>query len=369
MSSFTVTYQLTLSDGEAVDEKIGNLCLEQSVELPAEVLDKRIRDQVVGRPRKKKQVGDHAYEVTIAWPLADVGSDISQFLNLLYGNISLKPGIKITKVDWSSLAGNLFKGPRVGIEGVRRRYNITARPLSATALKPLGCSSKALAELAFQFAAGGIDLIKDDHGLANQMYAPFEERVRACVGAVRKAAQRTGRRSYYFPNITADAGEIESRYRLAEESGADGVLLSPHIAGLTVMHRLARMEGELPIIAHPAFAGSLTMDESQGFAPDFLYGQLWRALGADFVIYPNTGGRFSFTLPQCRSINKAARRSDAPFKASLPMPGGGIKVEHVSRWMNEYGADTCFLIGGSLYRYTGGIEAAAKIFATRIQKG
>ncbi len=263
----------------------------------------------------------------------------------------------------------LFKGPQFGIEGVRSRYEITGRPLSATALKPLGCSSKALADLAFQFAVGGIDLIKDDHGLANQVYAPFEERVRACVGAIRKAAQRMGRRSYYFPNITADAGEVESRYRVAEESGADGVLICPHVAGLTMMHRLARMEGELPVIAHPAFAGSLTTDESQGFAPDFLYGQLWRALGADFVIYPNTGGRFSFTLPQCRSINKAARRPDTLFKASLPMPGGGIKVENVSRWMNEYGTDTCFLIGGSLYQHTRGIEAASRVFANRIRNG
>ncbi len=104
MSSFTITYQLTLLDGEAVDEKIENLCLEQSVELPAEVLDKKIHEQVVGRPREKKQVGDHIYEVTIAWPRADVGNDISQFLNLLYGNISLKPGIKVKNVDWSSLA-------------------------------------------------------------------------------------------------------------------------------------------------------------------------------------------------------------------------------------------------------------------------
>ena len=38
--------------------------------------------------------------------------------------------------------------------------------------------------MAYDFAKGGIDLIKDDHGLANQNYAPYEERVRACCAAV-----------------------------------------------------------------------------------------------------------------------------------------------------------------------------------------
>lgn len=367
MKTIAVGYQLTVTEGEEIDRKIRDLCLEQSVELPGEVLSPEISERIVGRLHRKEQTADTRYKVVIEWPVANIGEDAAQFLNLLYGNISLKQGIKILNVDWSALADGLFAGPAFGIDALRNRFNIFDRPLSATALKPLGSTSEELSELAFQFAVGGIDIIKDDHGIANQDYAPFEKRCRACVAAVRKAAQKTGHRSYYFPNITADAGEVEDRYRQAADLGADGVLLCPHLAGLPVMRRLSRMEVQLPIAAHPAFAGSLTGDETQGFAPHFLYGQLWRALGADFVIYPNAGGRFSYTLSQCRAINEAARTAASPFKAAFPMPGGGIKTENIGRWMNEYGKECCFLIGGSLYQHNKGITDAAKAFSNRVK--
>ena len=54
----------------------------------------------------------------------------------------------------------------------------------------MGLSATDLAELAYRFALGGIDLIKDDHGLTNQPFCPFEERVRRCAEAV---ARRTAR--------------------------------------------------------------------------------------------------------------------------------------------------------------------------------
>ena len=41
----------------------------------------------------------------------------------------------------------------------------------------MGLPAHALADLAYQFALGGIDIIKDDHGLADQSFAPFKERV------------------------------------------------------------------------------------------------------------------------------------------------------------------------------------------------
>lgn len=368
MSTFTVTYRLTLLDGEAIDEKIEKICLEQSVELPGEVLNKEIFEKIVGHPQHPKLIGDDQYEVQIAWPLENVGNDVAQLLNLLYGNISLKPGIKIVNADWSSLSTDVLKGPGFGIAELRNKFGISGRALSATALKPLGSSPDELADLAFKFASGGIDIIKDDHGLTNQKYAPFEERTEACVAAVLKAAQQTGRRSYYFPNITADAGQTEQRYHRAAELGADGVLLCPHLTGLPVMHHLARLDVELPIIAHPAFAGQLTMDKTCGFAPHFLYGQLWRVLGADFVIYPNTGGRFSFTRAECKAINEAARQSRSPYSASFPMPGGGMQWEDIGRWVNEYGTDSCFLIGGSLYQHPDGIETAARAFANQLKR-
>lgn len=368
MTTFQITYRLAVEKDEDLEEKIEGICLEQSVELPRSVLTPEIEKKVVGTLVSRKEQVSGLHEVVIAWPKADIGDDISQFLNLLYGNISLQPGIRILDAEWPALAPDLFRGPMFGIEELRSRYGIGDRPLGTTALKPMGSSPADLGDLCYQFACGGIDIIKDDHGLANQEFAPFTQRVEACVSAVRKAAEQTGSRARYFPNITAFSTESVERYRQAAEMGADGVLICPHISGMETMHRLARMDIDLPIIAHPAFSGQLTTHEKQGLSPDFLYGMLWRALGADFVIYPNKGGRFSFTKAECRAINRAARDTGQPFRRSFPMPGGGIKIETVGHWRSEYGADTAFLVGGSLYEHSGGIRKASREFRGKLKE-
>lgn len=366
MGTFEVTYRLTMQEQEEVDTKIEEMCLEQSVELPRGVIDYGIEEKVVGKPIAVEKIAKNIYETVISWPTATGGGEISQFLNVLYGNISLQQGIRIVDIEWLNLAPDIFEGPAFGISDIRQKYAIFDRPLSATALKPMGSSPSDLADKCYQFACGGIDIIKDDHGLANQESAPFWERVEACVAAIRKAAQKTGSRSYYYPNITAFAPDSLKRYEQAAELGADGVLICPHISGLPTMHKLARHDIDLPVIAHPAFSGQLTTNEPQGLSPGFLYGALWRALGADFVIYPNKGGRFSFTTAQCKSINKVAKSNDAPFKPSFPMAGGGIKIDNIESWKLEYGTDITFLIGGSLYEHPDGLQKASEEFCSKL---
>ena len=56
--------------------------------------------------------------------------------------------------------------------------------MTATALKPQGLPPRRLAMLAARFAQGGIDYIKDDHGLADQAYSPFAARVEAVAAAL-----------------------------------------------------------------------------------------------------------------------------------------------------------------------------------------
>ncbi|MDX1617842.1 MAG: RuBisCO large subunit C-terminal-like domain-containing protein [Balneolaceae bacterium] len=368
MQTFTITYRVKVSDGESVDQKIESICLEQSVELPLQVLSETFEQKVVGKPAEKKQLAEDTYEVTIRWPVENIGAEISNFLNILYGNISLQPGIKVIDSEWPLLNGPLFGGPAFGIGKLRDRYAIQSRALSATALKPVGSNAEELADLAYRFARGGIDIIKDDHGLANQEYAPFGKRVEACMRAISKAADETGVRSYYFPHITALARDTIKRYETAAELGADGVLLCPHIAGMETMHQLARTDIDLPIIAHPAFSGGLTTNADHGLTPAYLYGKLWRALGADFVIYPNVGGRFSLTREQCEAINREARQPDSPFLRSFPMPAGGMKRETIGRWIETYGPDTVFLVGGSLYEHPDGIEQASEEFSRTIRE-
>jgi ribulose-bisphosphate carboxylase large chain len=377
MKTFTVIYQITLLEGEEIAGKLEGICYEQSVEMPPDTISDEIRRRIVGRVTECEETGSQTYRASIEWPLANTGNELTQFLNVLYGNISLQSGIRVTGLDWDAFAKGaggdrshptgstpsvqpLFCGPSFGIGGIRSLLNIPERPLSATSLKPMGSTAAEIGDLCYRFALGGIDIIKDDHGLADQTYAPFRERVLACTDAIRRAADATGRMSVYIPNITGSWPDMMSRFETARELGADGVMIAPHITGLAALRELALQVDGLPIAAHPAFSGPYTLHGSSGFSKAFLYGELWRALGADLVIYPNAGGRFSFSRKECLQLNHAARRPLSGFRSSFPMPGGGIQRHNLPEWVKSYKPDTVYLLGGSLYQHPDGIEVAAR---------
>ncbi len=358
-STFSVSYKIVSATKSDAEERAEQICIEQTVEMPKDALPQHAL-QFTGQLKSVEKFSDQNWLATIEFPVSIVGNSITQFLNVLFGNCSLYPGIQITGINFEALE-HIFKGPSFGISGIRKLLDSKIRPLSCTALKPVGLETSELAERAYLFSSGGIDIIKDDHGLANQDSAPFRARIAACVRAVRKGEQISGKKTLYFPNITTSASQVFQRFEEAIELGADGVLLSPQLTGLEIMHDLAMKESK-PIMAHPSFSGSFTVGGNQGILADMYYGLLWRHLGSDAVIYPNTGGRFAFSEERCTLINNELRRPKKQLKKSFPVPAGGIKRETISKWVKLYGVDTILLVGGSLYQHPQGIKQAARDF-------
>jgi ribulose-bisphosphate carboxylase large chain len=118
-------------------------------------------------------------------------------------------------------------------------------------------------------------------------------------------------------------------------------MVSPMLVGLPILGELAAETG-LPILAHPAFGGSLRI------APEALLGRLFPAYGADAVIYPNFGGRFSYGREVCAGIARALRSPFGGLAPAFPVPAGGMKVQSMPAVLGFYGADTMLLLGGSL---------------------
>ncbi|MEX0994665.1 MAG: RuBisCO large subunit C-terminal-like domain-containing protein [Balneolaceae bacterium] len=364
---FTVTYQIQ-ADTKKEAVKIGNkICIEQTAEMPGDVIPDKIKNSFRGELLQVSQDSSDFYHVIVSFPVAETGGEVSQFLNLIFGNISLLPGIRILDIDWTPLT-HLVTGPRYGISGIRNLLEIPTRPLSCTALKPVGLNFAELADRSHRFAMGGIDLIKDDHSLSNQKPAPFVERVKAVLEAIRKASNKTGKKTAYFPNITADGIETWRRYEIAADLGADGVLIIPQLTGLSTLSAIAKSHPPLPIMCHPSFSGSYVLNRHQGCTPAIYYGSLWRALGGDAIIYPNTKGRFAFTEQECLEIHSKCRSKEIPFKPSFPIPAGGIQRDTIKKWMDLYGLDTIFLVGGSLYQHPNGLETAAREFQNMMEE-
>lgn len=349
---FSVVYDL-VGDRQAAVEKAKDICLEQTVEFPEELLPPgMIADYVVGHIESFEPLGGQGYQTVISYAVETTANELTQLLNVIFGNISIKPGIFVREIKLPLSLLKCFKGPRFGRKGLRQLLNIPQRPLLHTALKPLGLPSKQLAELVFKCALGGIDIIKDDHGITNQVFAPFQERVSLCADAVKRANQETGGSSIFVANITGPASQIISRATFAKAAGAGGLLLAPALTGFDIVRELAENDAiGLPIILHPAFQGPYVINPLQGISHAAWFGQIARLAGADATIYPNFGGRFSFSRVECENIVKGTTCPMGHIRSIFPSPGGGMTIERVPEMLQVYGADVIFLIGGGLFKY------------------
>lgn len=347
---FLTTYRL-FGNEEEVYAKAKDICFEQTVEFPEEYIPNEfIKEHIVGHIESIESSDDKSFLAVISYPVDAAAQELTQLLNVIFGNISIKPGIRVEHIDLPTNLLNQFKGPRFGREGLRKLLGVENRPLLFTALKPMGLTSEELAQLAYLFALGGIDIIKDDHGLSNQAFSPFEERVKLCTEAVRKANKETGNHAIYVANITASASEVKKRAEFAKTAGAGGVLISPGLTGLDTMRDVAEDDSiALPVISHPAFLGSYVIGES-GISHHVLFGQMVRLAGADGTIYPNFGGRFTFSREECEGIVNASHYPMGHLKPILPCPAGGMSLANIPESYKFYGKDVAFLIGGGLFK-------------------
>ncbi len=360
-----VTYRLAVPAGQAA-QRAEALALEQSIEMPAEaVTDDRVLRDVVARVESIVPQSDGSSLAQLSLSLESVGEDAGQLMNMLFGNSSLHSDVEVLQIRVPGALTAVFGGPNHGIGGARAMVNAgAARPLTCTALKPIGSTPAALAAMTRTFARAGLDLIKDDHGWADQASAPFEARVAACQEAVlaANAERRDGGRSLYLPSLFGHHGQMQRQIAFARARGVQAFLIAPMNCGVTTFNALAREHRDCLFMAHPALAGASKL------AAPMLLGSLFRLFGADAVIFPNHGGRFSYSPALCHGIAAAARAPWPGVKPALPVPAGGMSVERVPEIVREYGRDTVLLIGGSLLIAREKLDQRARAFVEAVHR-
>ena len=354
---FIVDYSLNVAPEEA-ESLATNICYEQTVEFPMDLVPEGdIRKKVVGRIEKilEKVDGDHQ-KVSISYAVEITGFQFVQFLNVIFGNCSLFPGVRIVGLELPDIFLKTFKGPRFGRDGLRKLFGAEGRPLLTTAIKPQGMSSRELADQAGQFALGGIDIIKDDHGLCDQSFSPFSERVKLCSEAVREANEKTGFKSIYMPSISGPADMVFRWAREAKEAGAGGLMLSAGLVGWDTLKVMAEDDSVgLPLMSHPTFMGSFVTSPENGMSHGVVFGTLARLSGADLSVFPNYGGRFSFSREECMEIAHASGAPLGGLKKIFPAPGGGMTLDRIPEIIEFYRDEVALLVGGGLHRGGGNL--------------
>ncbi len=343
MEFLRVTYRLEGNPSEAV-ARAEAIAFEQTVEVPRTVAMREpfIAREIVGRVESIDVADDGSCRATVAYPVATTALDPAQLLGVLFGNTSLHADVQCVDFDPPPSLCDALRGPRAGVAGLREITGVQGRALTCTAVKPMGHSPKALADLLRTFARAGIDVIKDDQGLADHEFCPFEARVEACLAAAEQIADETGHRALYVPNLIGTPERVFAQLRFAEQRGARAVMVSPMLLGLPTFWELCHRRASVPVLAHPSHAGALR------YAPELLFGKLLRLYGADAVIFVGFAGRFGIPRATCAAIAANLRGAWHGLAPSLPVPGGGIELRDVAEVVRFYGRDAMLLVGGSL---------------------
>ena len=351
----SVTYRISGNDPRRVAEAIR---VEQTIEFPFDLAPDWIQNEIVGQIDFFGESVTGPAEVAISYNPEIFAGQISAFLNVLWGNVSLFPGVRIVGLEIPDSFLKNFSGPKFGVSGLRKLFGAESRPLLTTAIKPMGLSTSELVKMSTTLAEAGFDIIKDDHSLANQPWARWRERVVAISEAVAKVNSKNGSKVAYAPSLNLPADEIREAALFAREHGAGALLLLPGLQGFDLI-RVISDEIGLPIMGHPTMLGSLVTSPDSGISHGIVFGTLMRLAGADISIFPNHGGRFSFSPSECREIAAACKNPLGDLSPIWPAPAGGMSAERVPEILTFYGKDAALLVGGALHR--GDLAVNAKI--------
>ena len=357
------TYDLHDAGGSP-DAVAAAIALEQTVEVPQALAEaSNLPPGVVGEVERVVPgagAGGAARAVLSYDPATVEAGGLPGLVNLVFGNVSMMPGVRLVDVELPDHVLATFDGPRHGVDGVRAMTGVHGRPLLATALKPRGVPVSRLVEMAGAFARGGGDIVKDDQHLIDP-FETFKDRVARCADAVDDANQRTGRRCLYLPNVTGPLPALTRRFEYVARLGLPGVLASPFIAGLGISRSLAR-DHDLMLMAHPTFSGGHFVSRREGIEQGLLFGTLLRIAGADIAVFPNVGGRFRFSRDDCAGIATRLRAPLGRLLPALPCPAGGMHFAQLPEMCADYGPDAVLLIGGALIGHGDDLEASTRAF-------
>ena len=348
--------------GRSPEALAAAIALEQTVEVPQALAEAAgLPPGVVGEIERIDRGAAGAARAVLSYDPAVVeAGGVPALVNLVFGNVSMMPGVRLVDLAFPDRVLATFDGPRHGVAGVRALTGVYGRQLLATALKPRGVPVARLVEMAGAFARGGGDVIKDDQNLIDGFEA-FKDRVRRCADAVDDANQRTGRRCLYFPHVTGPLPSLARRFEYVARLGLPGVLACPFIAGLGTARSLAR-DHDLMLMAHPTFSGGHFVSRREGIEHGLLFGTLLRIAGADVAVFPNTGGRFEFGRKDCASIAARLRAPLGRLPPAWPCPAGGMGFGQLPGMCADYGPDAVLLIGGALIGHGEDLEASTRSF-------
>ncbi|MBU4267093.1 MAG: type III ribulose-bisphosphate carboxylase [Candidatus Altiarchaeales archaeon] len=326
------------------------------------------------------EINEKTGEIKIAYSseLFEVGS-IPQILSSIAGNIfsmKLLNNLRLQDISFPKEVVSQFKGPKFGLQGVRKLLKIRDRPLVGTIVKPkVGLVTEKHAEVAYNAWIGGCDIVKDDENLTNQKFNQFEKRAKLTLEARDKAEKETGEKKVYMCNITAPTcQEMLRRAKFIKKLGGEYIMIDIIPVGWTALQTLREANESLNLIlhAHRCMHSALTRNPRHGVSM-LVIAKLVRLIGLDQLHIGTVVGKMHGSIEEVVSIkDEIILREVEESKRTcilhqkwhginpvFPVASGGLHPGHVPDLVRILGKDIIMQFGGGIHAHPHGTRTGA----------
>jgi len=205
-----------------------------------------------------------------------------------------------------------FKGPKYGIEGIRKLLGVTKRPLVGTIIKPkLGLRTEDHVKVAYEAWRGGCDIVKDDENLSSQAF-----------------------------------------------NGGRYLMVDTLPCGWSALQTLRDRGLDLVIHAHRAGHSAFTRSHSHGINMRVI-AKVARIIGVDQLHVGTAVGKMAETALEVKANVKALTEPLHDIKDVIPVASGGLYPGLIPELMGIFGKDFVIQAGGGIHGHPDGSAAGS----------
>jgi len=305
---------------------------------------------------------------TIAFPVEDFSLDIGgvpQILSVIAGNLfglEALEGVRLEEVVFPQSILKEFKGPKYGVDGIRKILKRPKKPLVGTIVKPkIGLSPKETAEYVYEAGMGGLTNGKDDETLSNQKFCPLEDRVVAIAEALDRVKSETGHVMIHAINVSTNGHQILEVAERAQELGATQLMVDVLTCGFGAIQVLAEDPSiKLPIHVHRTMHGAMTRDPQHGINMN-VFATLARMVGGDALHVGTFGvGKMKGHPGEDLASKDLCLTKNLPYKRVMPVASGGVHPGMIKKFVDIAGMDLQIQAGGGVSGHPGGVRGGAR---------
>jgi len=346
-------------DGLSLTEAAGGVAAESSIGTWTELTT--IKPYIEKLAARVFSINGNNIRVAYPIELFEHGN-MPNILSSVAGNVFGLRALKNLRLNDIHLPRELvrsFKGPKYGIDGIRKLLNVQDRPFVGTIIKPkLGLKTKDHTKVAYDAWVGGCDIVKDDENLSSQRFNPFDDRVVATLEMRDRAEEETGEKKVYMVNVTSETKEMIKRAQFVKDHGGKYLMIDILTCGFSALQTIREQDFGLVIHAHRAGHAAFTKNPKHGISMKVI-AKVARIIGVDQLHVGTVVGKMSETQEEVSENCEALRTELDGLRNVLPVASGGLYPGLVPALMSFFGNDFVIQAGGGIHGHTEGTVSGA----------